>query len=121
MLRGLLLSLTLIGGLLAAGPAHALDPVIQAPESYSKARNAVHAYLKSVPGLPPNLQVVPATGAIPWPAAHLKENIVAEVWTVVTNDGEAPRVLMMFAVRPDTGEVYALYLRSLQEHPTYGK
>jgi hypothetical protein len=39
---------------------------------------------------------------------------------VPQNDPKA-HPLMMFAVRPDTGEVMAMYFQSLEKHPRYKK
>lgn len=84
-----------------------------------QAAERVQTYLSSVPGLPKNLLVVPAAGEVIWPGLPANSNIRAEVWVVVSRDDPAARPLMMFAVRPATGEVYAMYLVDLEKHPTY--
>jgi hypothetical protein len=80
----------------------------------------VRSYLSTVPGVPKDVIVVPATGLVPWPLAPLEKDIRAEVWTVVPRVGEGvgPPILM-FAVRTDTGEVFAMFVRDIQKEPTF--
>jgi hypothetical protein len=80
----------------------------------------VRTYLSTVPGVPKDVIVVPATGLVPWPPAPLEKDIRAEVWSVVPRVGTgvgAP--ILMFAVRTDTGEVFALFVRDLQKEPAF--
>lgn len=77
---------------------------------------AIQAYLKSMPGLPANLLVVPATGSVPWSGIALSENIPAEVWSVV-QDNPRNKPLLMFAVNLLTGEVVAMHLRPIPNVP----
>ncbi|MEB3283923.1 MAG: hypothetical protein VKN33_01370 [Candidatus Sericytochromatia bacterium] len=79
----------------------------------------VQTYLSSVPGLPKNLLVIPAAGEVAWPGLPVNANIRAEVWVVVSRDDPAAKPLMMFAVRPATGEVHAMFLVDLEKHSTY--
>jgi hypothetical protein len=128
-----LLALLLIPALLVASPARAADPIPQTdpplatPKPHPQgllpvevAQQRVRRYLASVPGMPPDVVVVPATGLVPWPTEVLEKDVRAEVWCVVprVGNGVGPPI-MMFAVRTDTGEVFALYLRDLQKEPVF--
>lgn len=77
---------------------------------------AIQRYLESLPGLPPNLVVVPATGSVPWPGYALADNIPSEVWSVVQASARN-KPLMMFSVNLMTGEVVAMHLRPLPKGP----
>lgn len=92
------------------------NPASTPPQAFHSPQIAIQNYLKALPGLPPNLVVVPATGTIPWPGLALAENVPAEVWTVV-QDHARNKPLMMFAVNLLNGEVYAIHLRPLPKGP----
>jgi hypothetical protein len=124
----LLLALPLVAGpARAADPIPVTDPPLATPKPHPQgllpievAQQRVRKYLDSVPGMPKDVVVVPATGLVPWPTEHLEKDVRAEVWCVVPrvkNDVGSP--IMMFAVRTDTGEVFALYLRDLQKEPVF--
>jgi hypothetical protein len=114
-----------------SGPAVAQTPEPDLPLATPKpradgrtaieaAQHRVRVYLDSVPNMPKDVVVVPATGLVPWPTETLDQDVRAEVWSVLPRTAKglgAP--LMMFAVRTDTGEVFALYLRNLQKEPVY--
>ncbi|MEB3196156.1 MAG: hypothetical protein VKP62_03035 [Candidatus Sericytochromatia bacterium] len=89
------------------------------PNPMEQAATRVQGYLQSVPGLPKNILVVPATGEVLWPGSPPSANERAEVWVVVPRDKPDAKPLMMFAVRPATGEVYAMFLSDLKTHPRY--
>lgn len=106
--------------LLAASPALAIDPALKVPvKGFALAQRRVAAYLKTIPHLPPHVQVLPATGEVLWPGTAPQDNVRAEVWTVIDADDPKAPPLLMFAVRPITGEVTALFFRSLDTQPTY--
>ncbi|MEB3221207.1 MAG: hypothetical protein VKS61_03925 [Candidatus Sericytochromatia bacterium] len=89
------------------------------PSRLEAAALRVRDYLATVPGLPADLVVLPAAGEILWPGSPPTANVRAEVWVVVPRDKPEAAPLMMFAVRPATGDIYALYLSNVQEHPRY--
>jgi hypothetical protein len=102
--------------------AEVVDKALKTPIlSYDDAQQRVLVFLKTVPGLPKSINVLPATGEILWPGSSPSDNIKAEVWTVVPQNDPKAHPLMMFAVRPDTGEVMAMYFQSLEKHPRYKK
>jgi hypothetical protein len=115
--------LTLLGAtclLLMAPPAWAdfeRQPSAPTPKpnvlKLDVAERSVHAFLKTVPNLPADVLVVPATGIIPWPGVKVSEGVRAEVWSAVAGNDPYAKPFMMFAVRPDTGEVFVMYLRKL--------
>ena len=84
-----------------------------------KAAVTVRTYLASVPNMPRDILVIPAAGDIAWPGSAPGDNVRAEVWLVVPRDNPKAKPLMMFAVRPGTGEVFGLFLTNLQKTPTY--
>lgn len=132
-MRRLLIALSLLPVL--ASPALAADPVPANPEDMplatprpnaqgklpvEVAQDRVRAYLDSIPNMPKDVVVVPATGLVPWPPQPLDADIRAEVWTVVPKRANGVGLpIMMFAIRTDTGEVFALYMRDLQKEPTF--
>jgi hypothetical protein len=117
-MRHLLASLVIL--LAFNAPAQAQQWVETPPTSLmEKAAVAVRIYLASVPNLPPDILVIPAAGDISWPGSAPGDNVRAEVWMVVPRDNPKARPLMMFAVRPGTGEVYGMFLTNLQKTPTY--
>ena len=87
------------------------------------AQRRIRAYLATIPGMRPDVVVVPATGAVPWPLSPIGADVHAEIWTVVPRVANAAdgvgAPLMMFAVRTDTGEVFALFMRDMQKEPTF--
>jgi hypothetical protein len=111
----------------AADPVPVTDPPLATPKPHPQgllpvevAQLRVRKYLASVPGMPQDVVVLPASGLVPWPLEHVDKDIRAEVWTVVPRVGkDVGPPIMMFAVRTDTGEVFALYLRDLQKEPTF--
>jgi hypothetical protein len=122
-----ILALVLATPARAADPVPVTDPPLATPKPHPQgllpvevAQQRVRRYLASVPGMPPDVVVLPASGLVPWPLEHVDKDIRAEVWTVVprVGNGVGPPI-MMFAVRTDTGEVFALYLRDLQKEPTF--
>ncbi|HEY9724731.1 MAG TPA: hypothetical protein V6D47_22200 [Oscillatoriaceae cyanobacterium] len=118
MRRFALLSAALL--LLTAAPALALDTAFKAPvKGFPLAQQRVSAYLRTIPNLPKHVQVLPATGEVLYPGAAPGKNITAEVWTVIDADDPKAPPLLMFAVRPDTGDVTALFFRSLEKQPKY--
>jgi hypothetical protein len=103
-----------------AAPAAAQDWMSPPPHSLMDvAADRVRTYLASVPNMPKDILVIPAAGDIAWPGVAPADNIRAEVWLVVPKGKPDARPLMMFAVRPATGEVYALFISSLQKNPRY--
>ncbi|MEB3328482.1 MAG: hypothetical protein VKQ33_04555 [Candidatus Sericytochromatia bacterium] len=113
-------SLLLLLLALAAPPAQAQAwdrPA--APSLMEAAALRVKDYLATVPGLPPDLLVVPAAGDVLWPGSPPAANVRAEIWVVVPRNKPEATPLMMFAVRPATGEVYAMFLSNVQAHPRY--
>lgn len=85
-----------------------------------EAQHQVQLFLKTLPNLPADVLVLPGSGTVPWPGVRVSENVKAEVWTAVAGSDPTARPFVMFAVRPDTGEVYVMYLRKL-EPPTAKK
>ena len=83
------------------------------------AANRVRTYLASVPNMPKDILVIPAAGDVLWPGSAPGDNVRAEVWLVVPKNDPAARPLMMFAVRPGTGEVFAMFLHNMQKNPKY--
>lgn len=117
-MRTFFASLALV--LTMAAPAAAQQWVEPQPTTQmDKAAVAVRTYLATVPNMPRDILVIPAAGDIAWPGSAPSENVRAEVWLVVPRDNPKARPLMMFAIRPGTGEVYAMFLTSLQKSPTY--
>jgi hypothetical protein len=119
MLHRLLLATVFTWGLCATPAQAQRFPVAAGPSVMEQAAQRVHTYLSSIPGLPKNLLVVPAAGEVIWPGLPANNNARAEVWLVVSRDDPAARPLMMFAVRPTTGEVYAMFLVDTQKNPVY--
>lgn len=117
--------LTLLGalgvacGALSPGPAGAMvvNPAPSHKTTILKvelAEQRIHAFLKTLPNMPADVLVMPATGIVPWPGSRVNEDVKAEVWTAVAGNDPSARPFVMFAVRPDTGEVYVLYIRKLE-------
>lgn len=102
---------------LSASPAWAMTVSPTPKETILKldvAERRIQAFLKTLKNLPPDVLVMPATGIVPWPGVKVSEHVRAEVWTAVAGNDPGARPFVMFAVRPDTGEVYVLYLRQLE-------
>lgn len=128
-----LVVLSLLLALPLAGPAMAQvsqvddEPPLATPRPNAQgqlpidaAQQKVRKYIHSIPGMKEDVVVVPASGLVPWPLAPVDKGIRAEVWTVVPREGnKTGNPIMMFAVRTDTGEVYAMFLRDLQKEPTF--
>lgn len=103
-----------------AAPASAQEWMSPPPTSQMDvAAERVRAYLATVPNLPRDILVIPAAGDAPWPGAAPGDNIRAEIWIVVPKNDPEAKPLLMFAVRPATGEVYAMFLHNMQRHPRY--
>ena len=114
--RALAIAALLVGAIAPAALADA--PPSARPMPLELAQKRVADFLKTVPNLG-DVVVVPGTGEVPWPESSQEQAVHAEVWTVVPARKTDGHPLMMFAVRPDTGEVYVMYLRSLQTSPSY--
>jgi hypothetical protein len=115
---------TLLTALLALGltalPTQAQEWDQPAPPSQLEAAAVrVKDYLATVPGLPADILVLPAAGDVLWPGSPPAANVRAEIWVVVPRDKPEAAPLMMFAVRPATGEIYAMFLSNVQAHPRY--
>lgn len=114
------LALALAALLACAAPAAAQEWVSPPPASQMDvAATRVRAYLATVPNMPKDILVIPAAGDIMWPGSAPGDNTRAEVWVVVPKGDPDAKPLMMFAVKPSTGEVYALFLHNVQRNPRY--
>lgn len=85
------------------------------------AAQRVRAYLATVPNMPRDILVIPAAGDVLWPGSAPGDNVKAEVWVVVPKNDPNAKPIMMFAVRPSTGEVFAMFLQNMQRNPNYNK
>lgn len=114
----IVLALAALVGL--AAPAQAQEWMSPPPTSQmDRAAERVRTYLASVPNMPKDILVIPAAGDVLWPGASPGENIRAEIWVVVPKTDPEAKPLMMFAVRPSTGEVFAMFLHNVQKNPRY--
>lgn len=103
-----------------ATPANAQEWMSPPPTSQmDRAAERVRTYLASVPNMPKDILVIPAAGDVLWPGSSPGENVKAEIWVVVPRNDPEAKPLMMFAVRPSTGEVYAMFLHNVQRNPKY--
>lgn len=104
-----------------AGPAAAQQWTTPTPATapLDAAAGRVRQYLATVPNMPRDILVIPAAGDIAWPGSAPGDNVRAEVWLVVPANDPKARPLMMFAVRPSSGEVYGMFLTNLQKQPRY--
>ena len=116
MVRRLALALSAALLLAPAAPAFAQD---QPATPMDLAAQRVREYLATVPNMPKDILVIPAAGDVPWPGAVPADNVRAEVWLVVSRDDQRGKPLMMFAVKPQTGEVYAMFMVNLQKTTRY--
>ncbi len=114
----IIIALSLLVGL--AGPAHAQEWMSPPPTSQmDRAAARVRTYLATVPNMPKDILVIPAAGDVLWPGTSPGENVKAEIWVVVPRNDPEAKPLMMFAVRPSTGEAYAMFLHNMQKNPKY--
>ena len=103
-----------------APPAAAQDWMSPPPVSQMDlAAERVRTYLATVPNMPKDILVIPAAGDVLWPGSAPGDNVKAEVWVVVPKNDPSAKPLMMFAVRPSTGEVFAMFLHNVQRNPRY--
>ena len=78
------------------------------------AQQRIKRYLSTLPNMTQDVVVVPAVGIMPWPLEAIEKDIKAEVWAVCPKQGNGVGLpVMMFAVRVDTGDVIALYMRNV--------